>query len=121
MNEQYSRTVTRVALHLSNDSPLNGDSTTEISLEDEGGGIFLSISQVEEECTLRFNIEEIPHLINAIDYMVAQAKVVEANAEVVAKVVETPPTISWMEMLNRELQKKSEPSSSYEGFLKGEN
>lgn len=70
-------TVTKLTVHRERDNPIFGDSVIELSLEDEGGGIFLTMQQQPNDFgpggTLRLDFEEIDVLYEAIRYLKMQA------------------------------------------------
>lgn len=47
MNNTYKQTVTSVAVHLDEESPVFGESTITVALNDESGGMFLEITDSE--------------------------------------------------------------------------
>ncbi len=44
----YSKTIIKVSVHLPDDSPIFGESSTHVSLEDEAGGIYLKLEQCND-------------------------------------------------------------------------
>jgi hypothetical protein len=63
--------VTKINLYRGDDSPLFGDSVTELELDDEAGGIFLKITQHPNDFgpggVLRFDFDEMDKLFEAIN------------------------------------------------------
>lgn len=47
MNNTYKQTITSVAVHLESESPVFGESTITVALNDEAGGMFLEITDAE--------------------------------------------------------------------------
>jgi hypothetical protein len=82
---QYKIRPTKYNLYREGDNPIFGDSVTEIGIEDEAAGGFLIIRQHESDFgpggILRFDLEELPTLIEAIHLMAKnlQAIVEESN------------------------------------------
>lgn len=73
----YSKTIIKVSVHLPNDSPIFGESSTHISLEDEAGGIYLKLEQCNDDIQhgcVTFN--DVEHL----ETVVAAAKELLENA-----------------------------------------
>jgi hypothetical protein len=44
----YSKTIISVSVHLYDDNPIFGESSTHISLEDEAGGIYIKLAQCHD-------------------------------------------------------------------------
>ena len=44
---RYAQTTTSIAVHLSGDDPVFGESVIEVALDDEGGGPFIVLRQAE--------------------------------------------------------------------------
>ena len=45
----YARTITEVSVHDPNENPIFGESATHVKLADEGGGIYLKITQCNDD------------------------------------------------------------------------
>jgi hypothetical protein len=69
---EYKTTITQVAVHKSNDSPVFGESATRIKLEDEGAGKYLVIEQ--DGGSISLDPEE-------LDLIIAEAKKLMAQFE----------------------------------------
>jgi hypothetical protein len=64
-------TVTELAIHKEDESPIFGDMVTHVKLDDEGGGAFIKITQ---ECEsqlneIRLDFTEVEYLIKAIEML----------------------------------------------------
>jgi hypothetical protein len=57
-------TITEVAVHFEGESPIFGELTTIVKLEDEGAGYFLTIGQYDH--IIRLGLEEFDTLIKAV-------------------------------------------------------
>lgn len=72
---------TKYTLYRKGDNPIFGVTVTELSLDDDAGGIFLTILQHDTEHgpggTLRLDFDEIPQLIRAIQALHEQAIAIE--------------------------------------------
>lgn len=67
-------TVTEIAVHKEDESPIFGEIVTHVKLDDEGAGTFIKITQHNgakmDEIRLDFN--EIEHILKAIEMLKAQ-------------------------------------------------
>ena len=72
--------ITKINLFRGDDSPLFGDSVTELELDDEAGGIFLKITQHPNDFgpggVLRFDFDEIDKLFDSINTLKQIAQVI---------------------------------------------
>lgn len=62
-------TITEVAVHPENKSPVFGDMITKVRLDDEGGGIFIKLIQEDESGKLnevRFDFDELETIVEAV-------------------------------------------------------
>jgi hypothetical protein len=64
-------TVTEVSLHPQNESPIFGETVTRLRLADEGGGMFVSILQYQQETRneIRLGFDEVAELVKAVDFL----------------------------------------------------
>ena len=64
-------TVTEIAVHKENESPIFGDHTTHVKLEDEGAGTFIKIIQHNDIKTdeIRLDFNEIEYIMKAIEML----------------------------------------------------
>lgn len=65
-------TVTEIAIHREDQSPIFGDLTTRVSVDDEGGGPFVRVTQDTTEDgpqVLRMDFKEVDHLVQAINIL----------------------------------------------------
>ena len=73
--------VTELSLFRGDDSPLFGESATKLALDDDGAGLFLTISQDPNEFgpggILRFDFDEIEEFFEAVRFLKTQAKKAE--------------------------------------------
>lgn len=71
----YVTTVTEIAIHPIGVNPVYGEGVTRVRLEDEAGGIFLSIVQDNDSGSHRITIdpEELPVLTQAVSTLMQQA------------------------------------------------
>jgi hypothetical protein len=62
-------TVTEIAIHKETESPVFGELTTKVRLEDEGGGVFFIISQSTDSGLneIRMDFKEFEYLVAAIN------------------------------------------------------
>jgi len=62
---------TKVNMFREGDNPIFGHSVTNISIDDEGAGMFISLKQFPDtgDQELRFDLDEIDDLIKNIQYM----------------------------------------------------
>lgn len=66
-------TVTEIAVHKENDSPIFGDIVTYVKLDDEGAGTFVKIIQHNDTKVdeIRLDFHEIEYMLKAIDMLKA--------------------------------------------------
>lgn len=64
-------TITEIAVHKENESPVFGELVTHVKLDDEGGGEFIKITQHNDtECNeIRLDFGEIEYMIKAINML----------------------------------------------------
>lgn len=64
-------TVTEIAIHREDQSPIFGDLTTRVSVDDEGGGIFVRITQDTDDgpVSIRMDFNEVEYLVQAINIL----------------------------------------------------
>ncbi len=67
---EYKLTVTEITVHDKSRSPLTHLDTTVVKLEDEGGGAYITIRQGEDE--IRFDLDELPLVNEAVDRLIVQ-------------------------------------------------
>ena len=60
---------TKIVMFRKGDNPVFGDSMTEFDIDDEGGGIFITVDQVEAESKLKFDIDEIDEVVSNLKRM----------------------------------------------------
>ena len=62
-------TVTEIAVHKENESPVFADTTTHVKLYDEGGGAFIKLVQCNDEGVneIRLDFSEIDYILKAIE------------------------------------------------------
>lgn len=62
-------TVTEIAVHKKNESPVVGDLVTYVKLMDDGGGEFIKLVQYTESDVqeIRLDFNEIEHVLKAIE------------------------------------------------------
>jgi hypothetical protein len=67
-------TVTEVAVHKQDESPIFGDIVTHVKLDDEGAGMFIRIIQHYDTDMneIRLDFIEIEHILKAIEMLKAQ-------------------------------------------------
>jgi hypothetical protein len=65
----YMKTIIKVSIHAQTESPIFGESSTHISLEDEAGGIYLKLEQCndnsENGCVTFENLEHLEAVVAA--------------------------------------------------------
>ena len=68
-------TVTEIAVHKENESPVVGDLVTYVKLMDDGGGEFIKLVQYTETDVdeIRLDFNEIEHVLKAIE-MIKEAR-----------------------------------------------
>ena len=67
-------TITEVAVHPEDESPVFGRMTTKISIDDEGGGVFFKLVQEDDAGKLnevRFDFKELEAVVEAIKLLEA--------------------------------------------------
>ena len=71
---KYKSMVTELSIYPETDNPIFGEGITKISLDDEGGGIFINISQPANttQGILSFNIDEIDIIFESIKVLIEQ-------------------------------------------------
>jgi hypothetical protein len=62
-------TVTEIVIHKETESPVFGELTTKVSIDDEGAGIFFKISQSTDSGlnVIRMDFKEFEYLVAAIN------------------------------------------------------
>jgi hypothetical protein len=72
----YKTTVVAIAVHRDNESPIYGEGTTTVRLDDEGSGPFLVLSQGTDEGTqtLRMDQSEIRIVMEAAERLIEKAE-----------------------------------------------
>ena len=63
-------TITAMAIHPANSSPVYGEMTTHITMVDDAAGPFFEVTQ--EERTIRLDVDELRVLLAAAETMLAQ-------------------------------------------------
>ena len=63
-------TITAMAIHPANSSPVFGEMTTHIAMVDESAGPFFEVTQ--DDKTLRLEVDELRTLVAAAEKMLAQ-------------------------------------------------
>jgi hypothetical protein len=66
-------TVTEIAVHKEDDSPILGEIVTYVKLDDEGAGTFIKITQHNgnDVDTIRLDFNEVEHIFKAIEMLKA--------------------------------------------------
>jgi hypothetical protein len=64
-------TVTEIAIHKENQSPIFGELTTKVGLGDEGGGVFVKITQNRDDGLqeVRIDFDEVEYIMKAIEML----------------------------------------------------
>lgn len=64
-------TVTEISIHRESESPVFGELVTKVSLCDEGGGVFIRMSQDTDEGfnSIRLDFNEVEYLVQAINIL----------------------------------------------------
>ena len=74
----YKTLTTKINVYREGDNPIYGESVTEVALEDEASGAFITLTQHPdykiESAQLIFDFEEIPFIFNAIELLKNQAE-----------------------------------------------
>ena len=70
---QYDKTALKVAVHLPNDNPVFGISTTHVEVADEAGGGYLILTQFPDEGTaaIKVDIEELEEITKVARQLIA--------------------------------------------------
>jgi hypothetical protein len=84
---EYKLTVTEITVHDKSRSPLTHLDTTVVKLEDEGGGAYITISQGEDE--IRFDLDELPLVSEAVDRLIVQHEGMNKASSVAAPAYST--------------------------------
>lgn len=73
----YSKTIIKISVHRPDDSPIFGESSTHVSLEDEAGGVYLKLEQCHDYIqngSVTFNdLEHLEAIVNAAKYLLENA------------------------------------------------
>jgi hypothetical protein len=66
-------TVTEIAVHKEDESPIFGDIVTHVKLDDEGAGLFVKITQSSDTQMneIRLDFNEIEYILKAIEMLKA--------------------------------------------------
>ena len=64
-------TVTEIAVHKEEESPIFGDIVTHVKLDDEGGGTFIKITQHNDTQMneIRLDFNEVEYILKAIEML----------------------------------------------------
>lgn len=75
-------TITAIAIHRTGDSPIFGESTTTVRLDDEGGGPFIVIEQTDapQPGAIRLNPDECEIVMREVRMLLEQ-KAIEGGAQ----------------------------------------
>ena len=84
---EYKLTVTEITVHDKSRSPLTHLDTTVVKLEDEGGGAYITIRQGEDE--IRFDLDELPLVNEAVDRLIVQHEGMNKASSVAAPAYST--------------------------------
>lgn len=68
-------TIMKVALSIKDESPCFGENTIHVEIDDEAGGPFLSIRNVDQDRGLRIDFDQFDDLIKAVAMLRNQSKV----------------------------------------------
>ncbi len=63
---KYKQTTLAVSVHLEAESPIFGENTISVKLEDEAGGIFLELTNHENDAKFRVDYEQWIELNKAV-------------------------------------------------------
>ena len=79
----FKSIFSKVNMFKDSDSPFFGASVTEISVDDEAGGVFISIVQHQEDNSpeIRFDVKEINMLCINLKYMKKVAESLNATSD----------------------------------------
>lgn len=66
-------TITEISVHPKDHCPILGELVTKITLDDEGGGPFVRVTQyINEDCnSIRLDFNEVDYLVKAINALKA--------------------------------------------------
>lgn len=78
-----------------NDDAINGDSSTYISIKDEGAGCFLAINQAGYSYGIMITVEDWPVIRTEINRMIAQIEQLEKNQQITLAQERTGLTDAW--------------------------
>ncbi len=87
LSTEYKLTVTEITVHDKSRSPLTHLDTTVVKLEDEGGGAYITIRQGEDE--IRFDLDELPLVNEAVDRLIVQHEGMNKASSVAAPAYST--------------------------------
>jgi hypothetical protein len=65
----YKKMITQINVYKEGDNPIFGESVTEISLDDEGGGVYIRLTQHpdnDQPNTIRLDFDEVDDVVSAI-------------------------------------------------------
>jgi hypothetical protein len=72
---KFIQTITQVSIHPIGVNPLFGESATHVRAEDEGGGVFIEIEQINDHIQpgiIRVDVDELEAIVSVAKMLVAQ-------------------------------------------------
>ena len=66
-NKAVKHCILALSVYKENDSPVFGETSTHVTLDDEGGGCFFTIKQ--DSGTLRFDFDEFEEVVKAVNVL----------------------------------------------------
>jgi hypothetical protein len=72
MQQKYKQTTLSVSVHLENESPIFGENAVSVKLTDEAGGIFLELTNHENDSEFRVDYEQWVELNKAVTGLMKQ-------------------------------------------------
>lgn len=70
-------TITQLSVHEDADNPVHGDSAICVSMDDEGGGLYLRLSNPASDNGVAINPTEWPHVAGAVERILNEIRSVE--------------------------------------------
>lgn len=65
MPAEYAQTTTTISIHRVGDNPVFGESVTTVSLDDDGGGMFIVLHQPDGAQQMRLDFRELELIVDA--------------------------------------------------------
>ena len=81
----YKTTITSIAVHINDESPIFGESTTQVRIDDDAAGVYIVIDQSgsddPETGIVKLNPEELPVIMDVVRRLLEQETVKDSTKE----------------------------------------